>query len=203
MHDWQALRSRVRGALSLLECEELAYWAARAPAGDALEVGHYAGLSTIVLCWCLPPRAWLVTIDHHHGDVWCDAVPIDEFERNIAWGWRHGLDEQSVMLGIYYQPFAEAIPRLPDQSVTFVFYDADHSPEACAEFWQCVEPKLAPRCLFLFDDADWVGGDVLRDAALAAGFKDVARYPYRRGGKGNGKEDPRTFTLATMSRGVG
>lgn len=197
MTDWQALRRRIRGVLSNLECEELARWNAidwiGRDEGLTLEVGHWHGLSTCVLLESLPLGNELVTVDHHRGDRWVTASSKPEFEANVE-PFRAGRK-----LSIVYEDFKEAVPKLT-REIAFCFYDADHSEIACESFWKLVGPRMALGVsLLCFDDADWPTMNRLRALALADGYEVVNRRPFFRGVAD--KEDPRTYTLEVMARG--
>jgi predicted O-methyltransferase YrrM len=191
--DANALKQSITGPLSVLECEALSTEAARASGSDALEVGHYKGLSTAVLLQSLPRGMTLWSVDHHKGDHWCPHTRPSEFEGNVR-PYVNG-----VALGPIFKPFSEALGSVPDE-LKFVFYDADHTTEACEQFWGCVSIKLAANCVLVFDDADWDGMARLRELAAVDGFEVVPGDPFRRGPMD--KATPDTFTLQVMARGA-
>jgi hypothetical protein len=90
---------------------------------------------------------------------------------------------------------------LPELSGTFgfVFYDADHTAAAVADFWALTPSLLAESCTLVFDDADWAEQSTLRGLAEADGFQVVTDTPFYRGG--GDKDNPATYTLEVMRRG--
>ena len=180
------------GPLSLLECHMLGHVAAHASATRALEVGHYLGLSTAVLLSSLPADCELVTIDHHQGDKWCPRTSFDEFRDNVA----------SFVGDREFSPINDdmsaALPAL-DGEFGFVFYDANHTAEAVAEFWHLAAGLLADDCTLAFDDADWREQSTLRTLAEGDGFEVVTELEFWRGKRDKG--DPATYTLEVMRRG--
>lgn len=192
MNHWDKLRREIPGALSVTELNVLAIEASMAKGGDALEVGHYKGLSTAVLLESLPDTMALWTIDHHKGDEWCSPTTAAEFEENIA-----GYIGSRQLLAIY-EPFDEALSRVPG-GLRFVFYDADHSLEAVEDFWRIVHPKLSRACSLLMDDADWPASDRLIMRAEQDGFRMAPWSGSFYRGKRD-KADPRTNTIGVLVR---
>jgi predicted O-methyltransferase YrrM len=186
------IRERVRGALSVAECVKLGEVASATSAVAALEVGHLFGLSTSVLLSSLPSDVHLVTIDHHQGDDWCPVTSFDEFNDNVA---PYVGDRKFTAIN---DDMAEALPELLGR-FGFVFYDADHTASAVAEFWDLAAGLLDDSCTLVFDDADWAEQSTLRTLAEADGFKVVTADPFVRGKKD--KHDPLTYTLEVMRRG--
>lgn len=181
----------IPGPLSVRECEVLAQHAADTSAERALEVGHYLGLSTAVLLEALPASCELVTIDHHQGDQWCPATSADEFLANV---------EPYVggrTFTFVNDDMRSALPAL-DGRFGFVFYDADHTAEAVADFWTLAVGLLEPDCTLIFDDADWEDQSTLVGLAESAGFVSVRSEPFVRGD--DDKRDQRTYTLEVMRR---
>lgn len=191
MRDFAALKGIIPGPLSVRECEVLAERAAATPARRALEVGHYLGLSTAVILDALPTACELVTIDHHEGDEWCPPTSADDFRANVApcIGGRTFTFINADM--------CDALPAI-DGRFGFVFYDADHTGEAVAEFWALAVDLLEPRCTLIFDDADWEDQSTLGDLAESAGFVSVRSEPFVR--TDGDKADPLTYTLEIMER---
>ena len=192
MRHWEQLRREIPGALSVAEMNALAIEASMAKGGDALEVGHYKGLSTAVLLQSLPETMALWTIDHHQGDEWCSPTESAEFEANIA-----GYVGARPVTYIY-NTFEEGLALVPD-GLRFVFYDADHSVEASRLFWGCVAPKLAQSCVILVDDCDWDGPRCLVDLAVMDGF-NVAPWTGSEYRGAQDKSDPRTNTMEVLIR---
>lgn len=192
MTDHAALRGQIAGPLSVAECQALAKLAASTTTTRALEVGHYLGLSTAVLLDSLPPGCELVTIDHHRGDEWCPATSADEFLANV-----------DPFIGDRLFVFVNDDMRsaLADvgSGFGFVFYDADHTASAVADFWDLAAGLLAERCVLVFDDADWAEQGTLRSLAEADGFEVVTGHAFYRGD--HDKHDPATYTLEVMQRG--
>ncbi len=189
--NWALLRKRIKGALSVSECEVLADLASHTKATRALEVGHYLGLSTTVLLTSLPKACELVTIDHHEGDDWSGVSSAMQFTENIApyvkgRTYRAITDDMSV-----------ALPTL-EPAFGFVFYDADHSLQAVKRFWKLALPLLTDECTLIFDDADWEEQGALFGLAEAAGFVSVRSRFFWRGE--DDKKDPETYTLEVMIR---
>lgn len=182
----------VGGPLSVGECEALAQIAAATTAKSALEVGHYLGLSTAVLLSSLPADVHLVTIDHHRGDDWCPATSFDTFNENVA---PFVGDRRFTAIN---DDMREALPGLLGR-FGFVFYDADHTAAAVADFWELAAGLLEPECTLVFDDADWVEQSTLRGLAEADGFQVVTDMPFYR--PEGDKDDPETYTLEVMRRG--
>lgn len=185
------IKARVVGPLSLLECRKLADVAAGVSCASALEVGHYLGLSTSVLLASLPLDVELVTIDHHQGDAWCPGTSFDEFWTNVA-PYVGARDFDPINAAM-----VDALPTLGG-TFGFVFYDADHTASAVAEFWDLAADLLEPDCVLVFDDADWAEQSTLRGLAAAAGFQVVTDAPFWRGE--HDKHDPDTYTLEVMVR---
>jgi predicted O-methyltransferase YrrM len=186
------IRERVRGPLSAAECDKLAEVAAATSAVQALEVGHYLGLSTAVLLSSLPATCGLVTIDHHQGDQWCPVTSFEEFQSNVA----------PYIGGRAFAPInADMRTALPELNGTFgfCFYDADHTAEAVADFWELAADLLDESCTLVFDDADWVEQSTLRYLAVLDGFETVTDREFYRGP--GDKHDPATYTLEVMRRG--
>ena len=138
------------------------------------------------------------TIDHHQGDSVVSATAIGDFETNIA----RFRDDDRVNLLTCYAAMADVFPAMAeDVKFDFVFYDADHTAEACEEFWKGVEPHLPCECRLLYDDADWDGMVRLGELAEAAGFQDVTPRPLHRAS--GDKSSPSTYTLRVMARYAG
>ena len=92
---------------------------------------------------------------------------------------------------------AEALPELSGR-FGFCFYDADHTAQAVAEFWDLAADLFDQECTLVFDDADWAEQSTLRTLAEADGFAVVTdRDFYRPSGD---KHDPATYTLEVMRR---
>lgn len=182
----------IPGPLSRCECDKLAEVAASSGVERALEVGHYLGLSTSVLLSSLPDECELVTIDHHRGDAWCPSTSFEEFSRNVApfVGDRkfHAINDDMRV----------ALPELVG-TFQFVFYDADHTASAVADFWELAVGLLDDECVLTFDDADWAEQSTLRGLAERDGFVSVTALPFWRGA--SDKADPGTYTLEVMRRG--
>lgn len=185
------MKRPIVGALSERECDTLADVASQTSATRALEVGHYLGLSTAVLLDSLPAGCELVTIDHHQGDRWCSPTSADDFEKNIA---PHLAGRPFTF---HNADMRDVLPEL-DGRFGFVFYDADHTAEAVADFWTLAADLLEPDCTLVFDDADWDDQSTLRDLAIAEGFEVVRTDPFVR--HEADKRDPDTFTLEIMRR---
>lgn len=186
------MSEQIPGPLSVRECEALAELASETSAARVLEVGHYLGLSTSVLLQSLPDECELVTIDHHEGDEWCPATSPDEFMDNVGpfiggRAFRFVNDDMRSALADVGSGFG------------FVFYDADHTASAVADFWDLAAGLLAERCVLVFDDADWAEQGTLRSLAEADGFEVVTGHAFYRGD--HDKHDPATYTLEVMQRG--
>lgn len=182
----------IPGPLSVHECEVLAERAAATTSSRAIEVGHYLGLSTAVLLEALPASCELVTIDHHQGDQWCPATSAGEFLANV---------EPYVggrTFTFVNEDMRTALPALEGR-FGFVFYDADHTATAVAEFWALAVDLLEPDCTLIFDDADWEDQSTLIGLAESAGFASVRSEPFVRS-TDDDKRDPRTYTLEVMRR---
>jgi len=186
------MRDVIEGALSVAECDKLAEVAAATTAKSALEVGHLFGLSTAVLLTSLPTDVHLVTIDHHGGDDWCPATSFDVFNENVA---PFVGDRRFTPIN---QDMREALPALLGR-FGFCFYDADHTAEAVADFWELAAGLLEQECTLVFDDADWEEQSTLRGLAEADGFVVVTDTPFHRGS--GDKDNPATYTLEVMRRG--
>jgi predicted O-methyltransferase YrrM len=185
------MRDLIEGPLSVAECDKLAELAAATTAKRALEVGHYLGLSTAVLLSSLPKSVEFVTIDHHQGDDWCQATSFDTFLDNVA---PHVGRRKFTPVN---RSMAEALPELSGR-FGFCFYDADHTAQAVAEFWDLAADLFDQECTLVFDDADWAEQSTLRTLAEADGFAVVTdRDFYRPSGD---KHDPATYTLEVMRR---
>ncbi len=196
LHGWEALRRDIPGALSLTELNILAIEATDAKGRDALEVGHYKGLSTAAILGALPEGVRLWTIDHHEGDEHCSPTSSTEFEENIRGYADRRL--QSRGLVAIFEPFESALESVPD-NLGFVFYDADHSIEAVEDFWEIVHPKLSRVCSLLVDDADWPGSLRLMRLAENDGFRVAGWSGATYRGKRD-KADPRTNTMGVLIR---
>lgn len=186
------MSEQIPGPLSVRECDVLAALASSTKASRALEVGHYLGLSTSVLLQSLPDGCELVTVDHHQGDEWCPATSPDEFMDNVGpfigeRPFRFVNDDMRSALADVGSGFG------------FVFYDADHTASAVADFWDLAAGLLAETCTLVFDDADWAEQSTLRSLAAADGFEVVTSEPFWRGD--GDKHDPETYTLEVMERG--
>jgi predicted O-methyltransferase YrrM len=187
------LRRRIPGALSVAECVRLGEVASATTSSRALEVGHYLGLSTAVLLTSLPAGCELVTVDHHQGDAWSGGTLFGTFLENVA-----PYIGDPRLFSAVNEDMRTALPQL-DGTFGFCFYDADHTAEAVADFWQLAAPLLDESCTLVFDDADWVEQSTLRGLAEADGFVVVTdREFYRPSGD---KHDPATYTLEVMRRG--
>lgn len=189
MLDFACLREKTRGLLSINECEELAHWGRLAKGGRALEVGHYTGLSTCVLLESLPTGTVLYSIDHHNGDNKVPKSTVAEFELNI----QESLDKVSLV------PVYQDFRKFWDWGISgfgLVFYDAEHTEQACIDFWTGLRGKFSPGCILLYDDADWEEMKPLGRMAEAAGFQARTRLPIRRL-KGD-KRNSETYTLKVL-----
>ena len=187
------LRKQIPGALSVAECVKLGEVASATTAAQALEVGHYLGLSTAVLLTSLPVGCELVTVDHHQGDDWSGGTSFASFLDNVA-----PYIGDPRKFSAVNEDMRTALPGL-DGPVGFVFYDADHTAAAVADFWALTPPLLADSCTLVFDDADWAEQSTLRELAEADGFQVVTDTPFYRGS--GDKDNPLTYTLEVMRRG--
>jgi predicted O-methyltransferase YrrM len=190
MPDWAEVLRELNGALSVTECEVLSELASGAH-GRALEVGHYTGLSSVVLLTSLPDEVELVTVDHHLGDQWSNATSPDRYRRNMQpyVGKRHFKQIDA--------DFKVVLPELyPDFG--FVFYDADHTAQAVCDFWRDAASLCLPKCTLVFDDADWSGQSALTVLAEGSGFRSVRTRDFHRGA--DDKRSPDTYTLEVMVR---
>jgi hypothetical protein len=135
----------------------------------------------------------LVTVDHHQGDAWSGGTSFGTFLENVA-----PYIGDPRMFSAVNEDMRTALPEL-DGRFGFVFYDADHTAAAVADFWALTPPLLADSCTLVFDDADWAEQSTLRGLAEADGFVVVTgREFYRPSGD---KDDPATYTLEVMRRG--
>ena len=191
MTDYDELKTHITGPLSVRECEVLAQHAADTDALRALEVGHFLGLSTAVLLGALPSACELVTIDHHQGDQWCHATSADHFRANVE---PYVCDREFTFIN---DDMLAALPTL-DGRFGFVFYDADHTAEAVADFWALAVDLLELDCTLIFDDADWDDQSTLIGLAESVGFVSVREEPFVRCEAD--KHDPQTYTLEVMRR---
>lgn len=191
MTSYAEVKRKVIGALSVRECQVLAQVASKTHTTRALEVGHYLGLSTAVLLNALPKAVELVTIDHHRGDHWCSPTSIDDFTRNVE----PYVGERSFT--VVNDDMRAALPAL-EGTFGFVFYDADHTAEAVADFWALAVDLLEPECTLVFDDADWEDQSTLIGLAESAGFESIRREAFKR--YEADKHDPQTYTLEIMRR---
>jgi predicted O-methyltransferase YrrM len=187
------LRKQIAGALSVAECVRLGEVASATTSSRALEVGHYLGLSTAVLLTSLPAGCELVTVDHHQGDAWSGGTLFGTFLENVA-----PYIGDPRMFSAVNEDMRTALPQL-DGTFGFCFYDADHTAEAVADFWQLAAPLLDESCTLVFDDADWAEQSTLRGLAEADGFTVVTTDPFVRGA--GDKDNPETYTLEVMRRG--
>lgn len=188
----ESLRKQITGALSVAECVKLGEVASATTATRALEVGHYLGLSTAVLLSSLPDGCEFVTVDHHQGDQWSGGTSFATFMENVD---PYAGDRE-------FRPISDdmraVLPKL-DGKFGFVFYDADHTASAVADFWALTPGLLEPECTLVFDDADWAEQSTLRGLAEADGFAVVTDVEFYRGSAD--KHDPATYTLEVMRRG--
>lgn len=193
--DILSIHQDIPGALSLLECMELADAVAGASPLSVLEVGHYLGRSTAVILSSLPMGARFWTVDHHRGDQWAPETEIEDFCRNVE-PWRakrHDVDFLPV-----YEDCEKWLLGLPEaQKFDLVFYDADHRAAATVAFWDLIRDRLSRRCVFIYDDADWPGSKALELCARSAGYISTRRRELVR--NKNDKQDPDTYTLEILS----
>jgi predicted O-methyltransferase YrrM len=187
------LRRQIPGALSVAECVRLGEVASAATSTRALEVGHYLGLSTAVLLSSLPAGCELVTVDHHQGDDWSGGTSFATFLDNVA-----PYVGDPRLFSAVNEDMRTALPEL-DCRFGFCFYDADHTAEAVAEFWERAAGLLEQECTLVFDDADWTEQSTLRGLAEADGFRVVTDTEFHRGS--GDKDNPLTYTLEIMVRG--
>jgi predicted O-methyltransferase YrrM len=192
MTDWQQHRDRLAGALSATECSVLATYASQATGERALEVGHYTGLSSIVLLTSLPADVEFVTVDHHLGDPWAPATSPDTYRRTVA-PYVQGRKFAQVDADMF-----DALPMLAG-GFGFVFYDADHRADPVRRFWELCEPLCNEQCILTFDDADWEEQSTLIGLAAADGFRSVRNRGFYRGELD--KKSPDTYSLEVMIRG--
>ena len=188
----EEIRRLVIGPLSESECHKLAEIAAATNATRALEVGHYLGLSTSVLLASLPADVAFVPLDHHQGDQWCPGTKFEEFGENVA----PYVGDRSFTA--FDQDMRTVLPMLSGQ-FGFVFYDADHTATAVADFWDLAARLMAPECTLVFDDADWAEQSTMRTLAEDDGFVVVTDQPFVR--TSGDKHDPKTYALEVMRRG--
>ena len=194
--DWAAMRKVTHGLMSVLECVELAHWAAHLGPVNALEVGHYSGLSTLAILEGLPTGSHLTTIDHHNGDNIVRASPPAVFLSNLSHSNRWG-DHREVGLSIRFVSYQRGLLET-ERKFGFVFYDGAHTPEDCEEFWSLLYAHLQDKCVVAYDDADWRNMTRLGELAEKAGFRDVTRRALYRGAKD--KNDPTTYTIKVLER---
>lgn len=192
--EWGEVRRLLRGALSETECVVLAEHAAATDAAWALEIGHYTGLSSVVLLESLPVACGLVTIDHHRGDQWSSKTSVAKYEDSVR---PHIRGRDFIFLN---GDMRDELPRLhPEPLYGFVFYDADHSRQGVEDFWTLTAPLLANHCVLTFDDADWEEQSTLIGLAEAAGFVSIRDRDFYRGK--DDKRNPDTYSLEVMRRG--
>ena len=160
---------------------------------SVLEVGHYNGLSTVIIWDALRDGAEMVTIDHHWGDKHSDATEPWRLFDSL----RHCQRPLNGMTVAFRSYEAELAER--GTVYDFVFYDGPHSDKDCRQFWALVQPHLSRSCVVAFDDADWDEMGLLRNALLADDFTDATPRGLTRGA--GDKRCAGTYTIAVYERG--
>jgi predicted O-methyltransferase YrrM len=139
--NWASLILRKGGLLSPSECNQLETLA-RGSDGDALEIGHYTGLSTCVIAWGLPEGRRFVTVDNHQWR----SVSVDTFLENTD-DFVYELDFE-LIVGDFQN-------HTPPGPYGFIFYDASHAPADVGAFVSMLPDLAAEHCTVVFDDWDW------------------------------------------------
>ncbi len=149
--------------------------------GSILEVGHYHGLSTLVLAGS---RRHVVTVDNHKGDQWVTKpAGRDAFLSNVG----HLPNVSPV--------FVDSQVLVAPLHYSMVFYDGDHGVEQM-RFTE--EVHKSPRCtLFVFDDRDFVVPQECCEWLRSMGWVDESPPVYR---GGNDKASEETMTLGVFRR---
>ena len=161
---------------------------------NVLEVGHYYGLSTAALCRALQASEndWhLTSVDAHEPDGNVpEPAPWDAFLENVD---AFCKDERIV-------PLKQRSQDTDLADVDVVFYDGDHGREQVDFAHRVQESKCE---LFVFDDADWPKPVEARDFLLKNGWREIGPPRWRsKGNEGHTKSNPRTMTLAVLTREV-
>lgn len=182
------------GLLSEAECDLL--WKVADDTKGALrvlEVGHYRGLSTVVLADGVSRLgALLVTVDWHEGGGLVEAAPFDVFWGNVLA--RPALERTA----------ADILPMACDSRgieaplhFDFVFYDGDHGLEQM-RFTQVVHESPLVKT-FVFDDRDFLVPSRCCEFLRDNGWIDDSPGLIR--GQGD-KTDPETMTLGVFRRAM-
>lgn len=113
-----------------------------------LEIGAFVGLSTMAMAKVLPPGGKVTSIEKF--DHFADICRIN-FRKN-------GLADQIEMLQGDAMELLSHLPK--DQAFDFIFIDGNK--ECYREYFDRLEPRLAPRGLIVVDDV-FFHGDVLNE----------------------------------------
>jgi len=126
--------------------------------GDVVEIGSWQGRSTSFLARAVQnsDNGNFFAIDHFRGNVGkenayiVDREDLSDLEKNfVANMKRVGLSEHVTLLNM---PNHEAILKLGDIGLRFLFIDGDHTKEGVEKDIELFFPLLLPGAIIVFDD---------------------------------------------------
>ncbi len=153
------LSGNIRGMISHRAGEELFSLAYMQDIkGDVVEIGSFQGKSTFFLGSAvkLSGNGKMIAIDHFKGNIGkekfyrigkSDLSDLEDgFHRNI----KRAFLENTVTL--HNESINEAVKRLDDHSVRFLFIDGDHTAEGVSNDLELIRNKLKKKAIIAFDD---------------------------------------------------
>lgn len=162
------LSNNIRGMISHRVGEELfslAYM--QSIQGNVVEIGSFQGRSTFFLGSAvkLSGNGKMFAIDHLKGNLGkekfyrvgkSDLSDLEEgFRNNI----KKAFLESTVTF--FNEPFINAVKRIEDHSVRFLFIDGDHTAKGVSENLNLIKIKLKKKAIIAFDDYDPTFSDVV------------------------------------------
>jgi predicted O-methyltransferase YrrM len=190
--NWADEILRTGGLLSPNECGWLV-GLVRKSEGDALEIGHYTGLSTIAIADGIGAGRRFVTVDNHQWR----GVTVETFMENVR-------PASNASFELVVGNFQTHTPPGP---YGFIFYDASHAQNDVNAFVDMLPDLAAEHCTVVFDDWDWTE-DFTTLEPLGFTLEPHERYRHQiEYSTGDlqvdydlGKRHPETFTLGVWKR---
>lgn len=154
-----ALSSNIKGMITPRAGEELftlAYM--QKLQGDVVEIGSFQGKSTYFLGSAvkLSSNGKMYAIDHFKGNVGkenyykIEKNDLSDLERGFKQNIKKTFLENTVHL--INEPVKDAINKISDDSVRFLFIDGDHTAEGVKLDLELFKNKLKSQAIIVFDD---------------------------------------------------
>lgn len=154
-----ALSSNIRGMITPRAGEELfalAYM--QSIQGNVVEIGSFQGKSTYFLGTAvkLSSNGKMYAIDHFKGNVGKEnSYKVDKHDlSDLELGFKQNIKKTFLdnTVNLINEPVKDAINKISDNSVRFLFIDGDHTAEGVELDLELFKNKLRSKAIIAFDD---------------------------------------------------